>query len=371
MKLFLFSIVPFLLSAVFLADDRCNRPAPAQTDGPYVFYQGKKAYVKYVLQEEQTLKTVRTDTLADLGVMGAQVVRVSTGAPGEDFVVQLKSGHENEKAEYPVPQRMLAVSDIEGNFTAFRKLLQANGVIDSTYKWTFGNGHLVLTGDFFDRGEYVTQVLWLIYSLEDQAKAAGGYVHYILGNHEIMNLGNDFRYVHPKYIENAGLMGMQYRDLFTAETELGRWLRSKNIAEKIGDFLFVHGGISAELNAIDIGVTKMNKLARPMYPDTTYKYKDIKTELLFSDYGPFWYRGYYMGQPRASSAQIDSTLNLYKVKYIATGHTVVADTISRIYSGKVFNTDVHHAKGISEGLLMENNRFYRVNQAGEKFDIGN
>ncbi len=45
----------------------------------------------------------------------------------------------------------------------------------------------------------MTECLWLIYSLEEKAKAAGGYVHFILGNHEIMNMQGDFRYVQDKY----------------------------------------------------------------------------------------------------------------------------------------------------------------------------
>ena len=32
---------------------------------------------------------------------------------------------------------MLILSDIEGNFEAFRKLLQANHVIDDNFNWTF------------------------------------------------------------------------------------------------------------------------------------------------------------------------------------------------------------------------------------------
>ena len=65
---------------------------------------------------------------------------------------------------------MFVVSDIEGEFKAFRQLLQGNNIIDENFNWTFGNGHLVLTGDFVDRGTLVTEVLWLIYSLEEKAK---------------------------------------------------------------------------------------------------------------------------------------------------------------------------------------------------------
>lgn len=64
--------------------------------------------------------------------------------------------------------------------------------------------------------------------------------------------------------------------------------------------------------------------------------------------------------------QVDSTLSKYGVKHIATGHTVIADTISVLYKGRVLNMDVHHAKGHSEALLLEDGKYYRVNAVGEK-----
>ena len=64
--------------------------------------------------------------------------------------------------------------------------------MDSACHWTFGKGHLVICGDLFDRGNDVTAELWLLYKLEEEAKEKGGYVHTILGNHEIMNLSGDF-----------------------------------------------------------------------------------------------------------------------------------------------------------------------------------
>jgi Calcineurin-like phosphoesterase len=370
MRITIFTILPYLLAGFLLPDDNCGKLKSNGNlyDGPYVMYKNNKAYIHYVY-EDNGFKTIQTDSF-QLDQKANTSVRVATDEPGEIFTVPLQNNLENEKAEFTDVKKVFIISDIEGNFRAFRKLLMGNGIIDKQYNWTFGNGHLVLTGDFFDRGDHVTEVLWLIYSLEAKAKAAGGYVHFVLGNHEIMNMSNDFRYVHPKYMENARLLNEPYAALFAENSELGRWLRTKNIVEKVGDILFAHGGISAELNSMDIATSKINKLARPWYPDTTFKYKDIKVELLFSDYGPFWYRGYYTGKVKATPAQVDSTLQLYKVKYIATGHTVVSDTISSLFGGKLFNTDVHHLKGFSEGLLYENGQFFRSNQLGEKFQIG-
>ena len=173
--------------------------------------------------------------------------------------------------------------------------------------------------------------MWLVYALESKAKAAGGYVHFILGNHEIMNMSGDLRYLHKKYADNANLLNERFTSLYGDNSELGRWLRTKNVAEKIGDVLFIHGGISAQVNQLDLPAAQINDLVRPFYPDSLYKYSDPRVELLFSDLGPFWYRGYYTGGNKAGLSQIDSTLDLFRVKHIATGHTIIADTITSLF----------------------------------------
>ncbi|WP_315816501.1 hypothetical protein [Paraflavitalea speifideaquila] len=58
-------------------------------------------------------------------------------------------------------------------------------------------------------------------------------------------------------------MGKQLTQLYAENSELGKWLRTKNIVEKIGNILYVHGGISRELNQLHLSVTEINQLARP------------------------------------------------------------------------------------------------------------
>ncbi|MBK7560661.1 MAG: metallophosphoesterase [Chitinophagaceae bacterium] len=372
MKKFTISVFPFLLAAAMIPkpvfyESREKVAETMQLDGPYVIYRNEQLFTHYVFDNDG-IKSVKTDSMP-LAKRSGISLTVATDIPGKTFTVQLKPTLENEKTEFPKVKKLFIVSDIEGNFSALRKLLQANGVIDKNFNWSFGNGHLVLTGDFFDRGSQVTEVLWLIYSLEEKAKKMGGYIHFVLGNHEIMNLSGDIRYVQPKYFENAALLNENYMTLYSENSELGKWLRTKNIMERIGDILFIHGGISAAVNRMDIPVSKVNKLARPYYADSSYIYSDPKIDTLYSDWGPFWYRGYYTGNPKAPMTQIDSTLSLYGVKHIATGHTIVSDTISVLYDGKVFNTDVHHAKGHTEALLIEEGKYYRVNEQAEKFLI--
>jgi hypothetical protein len=336
-------------------------------DGPYVLYRDDLVFVKYI-EDNGGVKSVRGDSMPAASKGNINLL-VNTGEPGKSFNVRLKSKLTNEKAEYKAVKKMLVISDIEGNFTALRKLLQGNGVIDENFNWTFNKDHLVLVGDFVDRGTMVMEVLWLIYSLEEKAKAAGGYVHYILGNHEIMNMNGDLRYVQERYIEHAALMNRHYMQLFGADAEIGRWLATKNVVERIGNILFTHGGISSYVNNLQMPLKELNDGIRPYYRDSTFVYPDTRMEVLFSDFGPFWYRGYYSGAPRASMEQIDSTLDFYRVRHISTGHTIVANNISTLFDGKLFNTDVHHADGHSEALLVENGKFMRVNAAGEKFQV--
>lgn len=367
MKKLSFALLPATLLCYLLMGVVNGLSDVNQDDGPYVQYKDDKVIIQYLMNENGD-KKVKRDTVA-VDQKTSVVLTVATDEPGKSFEVRLKPSLQNEPTEFDTVNKLFVLSDIEGNFKGLKKLLQANKVIDSAYNWSFGNGHLVLTGDFFDRGDQQTEVLWLIYSLEEKAQNAGGYVHFVLGNHEIMNMSGDLRYVNKKYLENASLLNENYLSLYNEHTELGRWLRTKNVVEKIGDILFLHGGVSAAVNRMAIPVEGINEMVRPYYPDSTYKYDDPRTDTLFSDLGPFWYRGYYAGLPKLGSNQLDSTLQLYNVKHIATGHTVIADTISILFGGKLINTDVHHLKGHSEALLMEDGKYYRATIFGEKFPV--
>lgn len=340
---------------------------PITIDGPYVLYRGDSILIQYIDSVNTTL-LLRSSQMEQSQKNQLQLV-VHTDEAGKTFRVKLHPKLSIEKNTYSKPKKMLVISDIEGEFAAMRKLLQANGVMDNNYNWIFGEGHLVLVGDFVDRGVMVTEVLWLIYSLESQAEASGGKVHFILGNHEIMNMNGELDYVHPRYKAHADKMQVPYLQLFGQQAELGRWFSTKNVVEQIGNILFTHGGFSAYMNEVHMPLKDLNDTARLYYSNTSLKFPGYYSELLFSDYGPFWYRGYYYGIPRASSDQVDSTLNLYNSRYIVTGHTTIAREIVSVYNGKVINSDVAHKLGFSEALMIEGNKMYRVNAKGEQKKI--
>jgi hypothetical protein len=355
----------------------------AKTDGPYILRENKS--MKYFLMKNGSLK---------LGNMKIGPFKVAADERDKYFNVSLHN-IEKEPSVFPKPEKLLALSDIEGNFDALRLLLQKNGVIDESYNWTFGNGHLIFAGDMFDRGEQVTECLWLMYSLEHMAKAAGGYVHFILGNHELMNLNSDHRYVKSKYKDNAKRIGKTLLELYGPKSILGEWLRSKNIVEKIGDLLFLHGGISPEVDSLGLSVEEINNLAKPNYDKTQLAHtsSDKNIRLLFDQkLSPFWYRNYYLTtdvetklggnqeriyyKPKKSS--IENILKHYQVSKIITGHTIYEGVkqedqgkfITVHYDGSIINTDTEHAEGFSEALLVDKDKYYGVNKNGDKRLLG-
>jgi hypothetical protein len=270
----------------------------------------------------------------------------------------------NERSEFFQPTKMLVVSDIEGNFQTFCRHLVKARIIDKYLEWTFGNGHLVIVGDCFDRGEQVIECLWLIYSLEYKARKQGGHVHFILGNHEIMNLNSDWRYVHPRYAVKKAASKNPAAALYDGNTELWRWLQTKNIMEKIGDVLFVHGGVSEKLLQLNLSISEINNIARPYYKQANKLFTDPALHTIFnSTDSPFWYRGYY--QQATKEELIDATLNHFGVKTIVTGHTIM-DKITAFYKGKVINVDTDHASGNSETLLIRKDRFYKIDKEGKR-----
>jgi hypothetical protein len=252
------------------------------------------------------------------------------------------------------------ISDIEGNFKGFAEILIAAGVINKEFNWTFGNGHLVLDGDFFDRAVNVTECLWLIYKLEDEAELQGGKVHLILGNHEMMNLRGNFKYVRKKYPENAKALNLEYNKWYAPDTELGKWLRSKNGIEKIGDYLFVHGGISKDFPKDCYTITEINDNIR-ICIDKSYKEGEASKDIFIGSQSPLWYRG--IANQEENIEDVEHTLKSFNASKMILGHTIF-DEMKYLYDKKVIVIDLEHQinteNGKMYGLYFDNGEFYVI-----------
>ncbi len=351
-----------------------TKPADFRTtvDGPHVFYQGDKISVRNFMISANLCQMDEEVFAAD-DFISLYCKIDPAGQIG--FKFPLRKEHKPTPSIYPEADKLFAISDIEGNFSAFASTLKNNGIIDDRFRWNFGDGHLVLVGDFFDRGEHVTACLWLIYKLEEEAKRAGGQVHFIIGNHEEMNMRGDERFAVTKYKRVADKMEMPIRDLYEKNTELGRWLRSKNVAEKIGNTIFTHGGISPAFAKSGLTLKETNKIAQ-QFMGESFRLIELQsnnkiTPMVFAKDGPMWYRGYF--KEDLGINELQAVLDVYQADHIVVGHTIV-DEIAPMYEGKLIPIDVKHAmqvkkKGFNAILKTGPHVFYRVNAAGEQEEM--
>jgi|JI6StandDraft_1071083.scaffolds.fasta_scaffold34075_4 hypothetical protein len=393
----LFGIITFLiLTAVILVrftDGSINTPEKTilgfdEEKGRFLIWEKKTFNLNgidgpYII-DNQLYEVTKENKLLNKNInRKAKLVVKVNNSDNDQFTFQLKDSITSEPNFYELPEKLIVISDIEGNFDSFSSFLINNGVIDKNFNWTFGNGHLLLNGDFVDRGENVTQVLWLIYKIENQAQKQGGKLHYILGNHEIMNFQGNANYNNKKYKRVAQLISKNnsLREatifMYSDKTELGKWLRSKNVVERIGNYIFVHAGISPEILKYNVSLSDINQIARNNWDKNLYdEEENNKVEnFITGKKGVYWYRGLaqdYKYYDKIKENELNEVLKFYQAEKIVFGHSVMED-ITKEFDGKTINTDVKHGQeknsDKTKGLLIENGIEYKIDGKGTKTKI--
>ncbi len=195
------------------------------------------------------------------------------------------------------PQTVVAIGDVHGDFDDFVAILQRTGLIDKQIHWAGGEATLVQVGDLLDRGPKPRDVMDLMMRLEKEATKSGGRVVSLIGNHEMMNLMGDLRYVtaenyasfadrdsekrrksayeeyvkwrgshaplltelaQPMELTEAEWMArhpagfIEHREAFSPNGSYGKWLREHSALVKIGGVIFLHGGLHPDLANMDL-----------------------------------------------------------------------------------------------------------------------
>lgn len=151
---------------------------------PSLFSSFVDAFVDYAVGG-QVLKKAAPPPVVDSKPLA--VSKLDEGAP-----VKEEAGL---RTWLPPAQRLIAIGDLHGDLVKARAALQVAEVIDKNDHWVGGETVVVQVGDLFDRGGEEIKVLYLLEKLRGEAQKAGGDVHIMTGNHEIMNIEGDFRYV--------------------------------------------------------------------------------------------------------------------------------------------------------------------------------
>lgn len=303
-------------------------------------------------------------------------------------------------------ERIIAVGDIHGDYDHYIEVLTHAGLINRRGNWDAGETHFVQLGDIPDRGPDTDRVIRHMQQLEAQAQRAGGRVHALVGNHEMMNVAGDLRYVHPgeyealrsrrarslrdsyyqrvvayllsqedppvideafrqQWEQEYPLGYVEHRNYWSSQGEFGKWVLEHNTIIKINNILFIHGGISPEY--LDMGIREINERVRSELGDLTLAEPRI-TEL---DSGPLWYRGLALNDAIEELPHVEQILEVYNVDHIVVGHTPGYGTIVPRFDGKVLVID----SGISAyygghlaSLLVENDQLTNIQQ-GEAIAI--
>ena len=344
---------------------------PDFRDGPYVKWNSSSRIKSFYFVHDSVSRITRKQKMKFRAISDTCLM---DGFAGDTLEYPLVKAKNIPADRYSGIDKILVMGDVHGGYDSLLVLLVNNGIINNRLQWTWGKGHVVFLGDIFDRGNKVTEALWLIYRLEEQARASGGAVHYILGNHEVMVLQKKHDYVADKYLLLNNKLNTEYGDLFNKRTLLGQWLRTKNTIMQIDDKLFVHAGLSPSISFSGLSISDINETVRYFLNHPDRDHDGDKTRLqIMGSWGPFWYRGfiednhYYEHLPEEDFSRVLSTFNAGQ---IFIGHTRM-DKITPLYDSRVFALDVPYYSNSHniQALLIEKHAIFLVNTSGSKEQI--
>ena len=362
MKKLLLCLIIFLsfIPALSAASGSEARDSVPINDGPYISYQNDTLKVRWIenslLREEYLLPGSRSEINISRNQSAnyKELIKVFSQMP--DYGQSFKR-----------VDSIAVITDVHGQYDIYINQLMSNGIIDGNLNWKFGKGHLVYLGDAFDRGDRVTEILWHLFSLEKQAAKAGGMVHFILGNHELMVLDEDLRFISQKYKDVETISGEKYSELFSENSVLGKWLRSKPVMVTINDIIFVHGGISPELARRNLKIKQINQIFYESIvgKDIWSAGENEELDFLAGNDGPSWYRGYFT-DPAFSETSLDSILVFYDKAHIVVGHTTHKD-LQALFNNKILGIDagiMYNQPGAM--LIYKKGYFYKGSLTGKR-----
>jgi hypothetical protein len=244
---------------------------------------------------------------------------------------------------------IVALGDLHGDLDATRRALRLAGAMDAQENWIGGQLNLVQTGDQLDRGDSEIAILDLLDKLGKQAEAAGGKVHVLNGNHEIMNVQGDLRYVTEQGFKSFdGLQGLNLSlpqlaqvpalakaraAAFYPGAPFALRLARRPISLVLAGNVFVHGGILPD--HVDYGLDRINKESQAWLAGQLPQIPAI----LLNEQGPIWTRVYSDPAIAPACDQLYQALNKIGAKRMIVGHSVHPH-VSGACGDKVWRVDV-------------------------------
>lgn len=213
------------------------------------------------------------------------------------------------------PRRIVAIGDLHADLDNALSVMRLAGLVDASGAWAGGDTVFVQTGDITDRGPDSKEVIELLMRLSKEAPAAGGRVVPVMGNHELMNMMGDWRYVTPEDVADFGSEAAR-KTAFSLDGELGRWLIAQDAVVQLGDLVFAHGGVSERF---------AGQGARGLSEAVRAAFLGAGPLDVIQDQGPLWYRGYLQADEPLACAELGRALPQLGARRMIVGHTTQRD----------------------------------------------
>ncbi|PON57140.1 Calcineurin-like phosphoesterase domain, apaH type [Trema orientale] len=296
------------------------------------------------------------------------------------------------QTRYPAATRLIAIGDIHGDLEKARQSLRLAGLVDGSDKWVGGSTMLVQIGDVLDRGDHELKILYFIEKLRREAARAGGTIVSMNGNHEIMNVEGDFRFVTQKGVEEFSIWADWYRlgirmkslcsglekpedpfeglpsgfknvrkeysDGFRARIAalrpsgpISTRFLSKNVTVAVvGGSVFVHGGLLSD-HVVNHGLEKMNQEVRDWIKGSKGRGAPAPSYCRRAD-AVVWLRSFsHEAAERCDCETLEHVLGTIPgAKRMIMGHTIQRLGINGVCDDRAIRIDVGMSKGCINGL---------------------
>jgi hypothetical protein len=234
----------------------------------------------------------------------------------------------------PRPQRspsvahVVAIGDLHGDLDVAQRALRLAGAIGADDHWIGGSLVVVQTGDVIDRGDDDRAVLDLLDRLRGEAARAGGALIALCGNHELMNVSGDLRYVSAK----SAAAFPDRAQSFAPGAPYARLLANWPVIAQVGDSVFVHGGVLPQ--HVRYGIETINREAAAWM-----RGERAAPAVLMQNDAPVWTRLYSADPDAAACAQLEQVLHALGAARMVVGHTPQPRGISAACGEKVWRID--------------------------------
>ena len=270
---------------------------------------------------------------------------------------------------YEKQNKIVAIGDLHGDILQLLSILIDAKLIKKKHKyscinnsdysinnwiWTGKNTYLIQLGDIFDGGgrkivdefeDNEVEIYNFLIELKSLAQKEKGNVLLIMGNHEIMNFNNKFKYVQKSSMKKCLVFNKDKfnyikkpetcnhrQDLFSIpDGPLAKSMFNNSFGIiKIGSNIFCHGGITFDI-ATKFSIKQINMLLKGyLAGKIDINNKFFKEIYGYENEGIIWYRGYSkLNKNEADKcSELKNTLNLLSADRMIVGHTVQKNGIT-------------------------------------------